>query len=261
MKQQHKDTFVTLNKLFPSMLTIFALCAGLTSIRFALHDHWEFALVAILIAGLLDMLDGKAARFLNAQSKFGAELDSLSDMVCFGVAPALILYLWGMHSLGPKGWGVSLVYVVCMALRLARFNAKLEEVQPDWMVNFFTGMPAPAAAAFVLFPVAVSLELGDTFLSHTTFLSIWSLIASFYMISRVPTFSLKGIKFNQKYFMIVMAVLGLFAYMLVNETWKTLIISILIYLITLPISAARFFKLKKKHGCAKFDEEFEKDFK
>ena len=259
-KLKSRDSVITLNKLFPSILTIFALCAGVTSIRFALDQKWEFALIAILIAGLLDMLDGRIARLLNAQSKFGAELDSLSDMICFGVAPGLILYLWGLGALGPKGWTIFLIYVVCMALRLARFNSKLDDAQPDWMMNFFTGMPAPAAAAFVLLPVEASLEFGPTFLSKPLFLSIWTLIGSFYMISRAPTFSLKGIKITQKYFMIVMVILGLYGYMLVTDTWITLSISIIIYIITLPISIFRFIRYKNKYSCEDFNDAFDKDF-
>ena len=175
-KLNYKDSVITLNRLFPSVLTIFALCAGVTSIRFALVENWPAALIAILIAGLFDLLDGRVARLLNVQSKFGAELDSLSDMVCFGIAPGLIIYLWNLNELGSKGWAICLIYVVCMALRLARFNSKLDTEQPDWMVNFFTGMPAPAAAAVVLAPVSVSIEFGDTFLSNHVFIAIWTII-------------------------------------------------------------------------------------
>src|SRR5215510_133097 len=151
----------SLNRLIPNMLTIIALCAGLTAIRFGLLGHWEKAVFAIVVAGILDGLDGRIARLLNGASRFGAELDSLSDFISFGVAPALLLYYWTLNGLGGFGWALALLFAVCCALRLARFNTRLENTDlPAWTSRFFTGVPAPAGAGLALLPIFATLELG-----------------------------------------------------------------------------------------------------
>src|ERR1700741_4352451 len=141
----------SINRLIPNMLTLFALCAGLTSIKFALDGKWDHAVVAVIVAALFDALDGRIARLLDSTSKFGAELDSLSDFIAFGVAPSIILYVWTMDQAGRIGWGCTLLFSACMALRLARFNTKLDNADvPAWTMRFFTGVPAPAGAGLVL---------------------------------------------------------------------------------------------------------------
>jgi CDP-diacylglycerol--serine O-phosphatidyltransferase len=154
----------SINRLIPNMLTVLALCAGLTSIRFGLQERWELAVAAIVIAGILDGLDGRIARMLDGASKFGAELDSLSDFISFGVAPALLLYYWTMYAAGGFGWAVSLLFAVCCALRLARFNTKLDNADlPAWTSRFFSGVPAPAAAGLSLLPMVASFQFGAGF--------------------------------------------------------------------------------------------------
>ena len=151
----------SLNRLIPNMLTVMALCAGLTSIRYTLDQRWELAAIAIVVAAVLDGLDGRIARLLDGASKFGAELDSLSDFISFGVAPALLLYYWCMRGVGGIGWVLTMLLAVCCALRLARFNTKLDNTDlPAWTSRFFTGVPAPAGAGLALLPIFATLELG-----------------------------------------------------------------------------------------------------
>ncbi len=155
---------LSINKMLPNVLTVLALCAGLTSMRFGLQERWEAAVWAIIIAGIFDGLDGRIARLLRSSTKFGAELDSLSDVVSFGVAPAILLYLWTMNGAGNVGWVLVLLFAVCCGLRLARFNTMLGEPDPPWAHNFFTGVPAPAGAGLVLLPMIMSFEFGETML-------------------------------------------------------------------------------------------------
>src|SRR3546814_6340099 len=151
----------SINRLIPKILTVSALCACLTSIRFALQDRWELAVLAIVIAGILDGLDGRIARLLDGASKFGAELDSLADFISFGVAPALVLYYWTMYAAGGLGWALSLLYAVCCALRLARFNTKLDNADlPAWPIPFFPRVPAPAGAGLSLLPLLATFQFG-----------------------------------------------------------------------------------------------------
>ena len=150
------------NSLIPNILTVLALCAGMSAIRFAMQEKWELAVAAIIVAGILDGLDGRMARLLKGATKFGAELDSLSDFIAFGVAPALVIYLWSTEVLGGIGWIAGLAYSTCCALRLARFNTALDNPdQPAWTSYFFTGMAAPAGACIALLPIAVSFQIGD----------------------------------------------------------------------------------------------------
>ena len=154
-----------INRMIPNILTLMAMSAGLTAIRFALQERWEFAAYAILIAAILDTLDGRVARILKGSSKFGAELDSLSDFLSFGIAPAMMLYLWAMQDTGRFGWALTLLYAVACALRLARFNTQIEEPDaPAWTKNFFSGVPSPAGAGLVLMPLILSFLIGDEFL-------------------------------------------------------------------------------------------------
>ena len=154
------------NSLIPNILTVLALCAGMSAIRFAMQERWELAVAAIIVAGILDGLDGRMARLLKGATKFGAELDSLSDFIAFGVAPALVVYMWSTEALGGVGWVAGLAYSTCCALRLARFNTALEDPdRPAWANLFFAGMAAPAGAYAALLPLTVSFQIGDGFLA------------------------------------------------------------------------------------------------
>ncbi|MFM8801456.1 MAG: CDP-diacylglycerol--serine O-phosphatidyltransferase, partial [Tagaea sp.] len=178
-----------MNRLIPNAITVAALCAGLSGIRFAMDGRWEWAVTAIVVAAILDGLDGRMARLLNGTSKFGAELDSLSDFVAFGVAPALIVYMWVLNAWGAAGWIICLAYAVCMALRLARFNTMLADPNPPkWQGHFFVGVPAPAGAGLALLPLMLHFQAGDGWFDRPAIGAATMALVAFLMVSRIPTF-------------------------------------------------------------------------
>ena len=180
-RRKQRPTAQTFNRLIPNIVTVGALCAGLTGVRFAITEKWEFAMVAILVAAVLDALDGTIARFLKAASNFGAELDSLSDVVAFGVAPGLIIYFWSLSTVGGFGWAAALFFAVCCALRLARFNSTLE-TRPAYAYSFFIGVPAPAGALLALLPLVVSQEFGQGFYGHPAVTGPWIVVVALLMV-------------------------------------------------------------------------------
>jgi len=228
-----------LNTLAPNILTICALCSGLTSIRFAIMGQWKFAVAAIAVAALLDMLDGRVARLLKGASKFGAELDSLSDFVCFGVAPAIVLYFWTMRDLGNgnPGWLAVLAFSTCTALRLARFNTALEDPnKPVWTGSFFTGIPSPAGAGLALLFMILNLELESAFLKSPLLNAVWMLGIGVLMVSKVPTYSFKRVRVKREAVLPVLLGVGVLAALLMNEPWYTLGALELAYLASIPFS-------------------------
>ncbi|MBR9971259.1 CDP-diacylglycerol--serine O-phosphatidyltransferase [Magnetospirillum sulfuroxidans] len=238
---------LSLNKLIPNILTVLALCAGLTSIRFALHGKWEHAVLAIVLAAILDGLDGRVARLLQGTSKFGAELDSLSDFVSFGVAPAMVLYFWTMQGAGGFGWALVLLFAVCCALRLARFNTMLGQADlPPYAYNFFTGIPAPAAAGVVLLPMVASFEFGPAFFARPSVVSVFLLGVAFLMVSTIPTFSFKKVRIPNAWVLPVLLIVGLLAAFLVTEPWLTLVVLGFAYLGLIPVSIRAFRHLKRQ---------------
>jgi CDP-diacylglycerol---serine O-phosphatidyltransferase len=238
---------LSLNRLLPNMLTMLALCAGVTAMRFAIQGRFEAAVVSIMVAAVLDALDGRIARMLNGQSKFGEELDSLSDVVSFGVAPAITLYLWVLAGAGTPGWIAVLAFSVCAALRLARFNSKLGDSDlPPYAYNYFTGVPAPAAAGLVLLPLVFSFEAGTTVFGHPLFVGLWAGAIALLMVSQLPTFSFKGIRVPQKFVIPVLAGVGLIAAMLVSTPWLTLAMIGIAYLISLPFSFRQYRRLRRE---------------
>jgi len=229
-------------RLVPNALTTLALCAGMNAIRFAIQHRWEAAVIAIVVAAILDVLDGRTARLLNAQSKFGAELDSLSDVVCFGVTPAILLYLWGLHAAGNFGWLASLSFSICAALRLARFNSTLGENNPRLRAGmFFTGVPTPAGAGLALLPMIIDFELDLGVADHPVVVGIWTMATALLMVSRLPTFSLNGLRVRQR--MPVLAIIGIAAGAMVNAPWATLTCVGIAYMISLPLTALRYNRL------------------
>lgn len=238
---------LSINTLIPNILTVLALCAGLTSIRFALHGMWQHAVLAVLLAAVFDGLDGRVARLLQGTSKFGAELDSLSDFVSFGVAPAMILYFWTMQSAGGFGWAMVLVFAVCCALRLARFNTMLGQADlPPYAYNFFTGIPAPAAAGVVLLPMVASFEFGESFFGRPSVVSLFLAGVAFLMVSTIPTFSFKKVRIPNAWVLPVLLIVGLFAAFLVTEPWLTLVVTGFAYLGLIPLSIRAFRRLKRQ---------------
>ena len=225
-----------ITRLLPNMLTLLALCSGLTAMRFAMQGKWQEAVLAIAIACVFDVLDGRVARLLNIASKFGAELDSLSDLTCFGVAPGFILYLWSLQNdTSGLGWIAVLVLAGCCALRLARFNTMLEDhTLPYWTKSYFTGVPAPAGAGLALMPLIYVLEFGDAAQIPAPFLAIWMILVGGLMVSRLPTLSMKGRRIAPVLVAPMMAGAILLVAMLVTNPWLSLSFLGTLYFLALP---------------------------
>ena len=242
------------NRMIPNILTMLGLCAGLTAMRFALEGRFGAAAVAILVAACIDGLDGRIARMLKATSRFGAEFDSLADFVCFGVAPSFVLYLWSLESLRGFGFVPCLMFSVCMALRLARFNASLDAgPHPAYTYNFFTGVPAPAGAGLVLFPLFTGLEakaLGWDWLlavAQSPAVTASMLVGTaLLLVSTLPVWSFKNFKVRKEYVLPTFLGVGLYAALLVADPWAALAVGGLLYLGMLPFSARSFQRLKRE---------------
>lgn len=236
---------LSVNRMLPNVLTMLALCAGVTAMRFAIQGRFEAAVISIIIAAVLDALDGRIARLLNGQSRFGEELDSLSDVVSFGVAPAMVLYLWTLSTAGALGWIAVLALSVCAALRLARFNSKLgQNDMPAYAYNYFTGVPAPAGAGLALLPLVLSFEIDREVLASAWIVVPWTLAVALLMVSWLPTFSLKGIRVPQRWVVPILVCVGLLAAALVSAPWLTLATIGILYVASLPFSVREFNRLK-----------------
>jgi CDP-diacylglycerol--serine O-phosphatidyltransferase len=233
---------IPVRMLVPNFFTLLSLCAGLTAIRMAIEQRYEMAIALVVIAALLDGVDGRLARALKAQSKFGAELDSLADFVNFGVAPAVIVFIWGLTSLKGFGWIAVLVFALAMGLRLARFNATIDVEKPKWQSNYFTGMPAPAGAITVLLPLYIDgLRIFDVQL-WPVFVSIYTLAMAFLLVSTIPTFSgkLLGERISGEYVLPVFVCVAALVALLVTYPYGTLTLVTLTYLASIPLSYRRF---------------------
>ena len=241
--------------IIPNLITVMALCSGLTGIRFALQERWEFAIGAIALAAILDTLDGRMARLLKGQSKFGAELDSLSDFISFGVAPALILFFWTTQSIQGIGWATVLFFSTCMALRLARFNTQLEDPNPpSFSARFFSGVPAPAAAGLACLPVIVSFELDLDVIKQPYLISGWLVFIGLMMVSSIPTFSFKGSKLPRKLVIPLFVIAGLFIACVLTETWIALAMLIMAYFFSIPLSFLSYRKLNLREQIGALEE-------
>ena len=234
--------------ILPNMLTLIGVCIGLTSIRFALDGKFEFAIIAIIFAALIDGLDGRIARLIKATSKVGKELDSLTDMISFGVAPAFIMYFWKLNTLGRFGWLVCLIYVICVALRLARFNVNSNQ-EPSWRDNFFEGVPSPAGGILVLTPLIVSITNFDYInLNYDIIVPTFFIVTSLLLISKFPSYSFKKIVIQRKTTIFLLFGIILFFGLLLIYPFNVIAISSIIYLLMLPISFFHYQKLKKQHA-------------
>ena len=226
-----------INQIIPNALTVAALCAGLTAIRFALLGRWELAVFAVIVAGIFDGLDGRLARLLGGTSKFGAELDSLSDFVSFGVAPGVMIYLWTLHAFGGVGWAFVLLFAVCCALRLARFNTAIGDPNPpSWAKFYFTGVPAPAGAGLILLPMMATFELGSGVFDQPIVSAAALVLVASLMISRIPTFSIKQIRLSPEHMLPALLFVGLAAAAVTSAPWTTFLCGGLIYLGSIPVS-------------------------
>jgi CDP-diacylglycerol--serine O-phosphatidyltransferase len=241
VRRQPRLKGLHINRMIPNVLTLLALAAGLTAIKFALQQRWELAVLAIVAAGILDGLDGRIARILKGASRFGAELDSLSDFLCFGVAPALILYLWGLTASGGLGWALVLLLCMCCALRLARFNTDLEtEATPAWSRNFFVGVPSPAGAGVVLMPMLLWFEVDSDLIRNPTVIGLFMVVGGVLLVSRIRTFSFKKVRVAYNWVLPAMLSIGLYLALFVSNPWITLLLTMVAYLGSIPFSIRAF---------------------
>lgn len=242
---------VPLRVLVPNLVTLLALCAGLTGIRMAIENRMELALASIVLAAVLDGMDGRLARMLHGTSRFGAELDSLSDFVCFGVAPGLVLYMWGLETLGSIGWISALAFAICAALRLARFNVMLEDPnKPPFAGDFFTGVPAPAGAICVLLPVYLELIGLPRLIASPAVAAAYCLGIALLMVSRLPAWSGKrlGGRIPRDAVLPLFVCVVLFVAVLVTWPWPVLAVLTIAYLAMLPLSAMRYAQLAREYA-------------
>ena len=251
--EQPKNNFkIVANKknarvILPNMLTLIGVCIGLTSIRFALSGEFHLAIIAIIFAALIDGLDGRIARLIKGTSKVGKELDSLTDMISFGVAPAFIMYFWKLNTLGRFGWLLCLIYVICVALRLARFNVSSNQ-EPSWRDNFFEGVPSPAGGILVLTPLIISTTSFDYIqLNYNVVVPIFFIMTSLLLISKFPSYSFKKIVIQRKATIFLLFGIVLFFGLLLIYPFYVISISSIIYLFILPVSFFHYQKLKKQN--------------
>jgi len=246
--------------LLPNMLTLIGVCIGLSSIKFALDEKFELAIIAIIFAALIDGLDGRIARLIKATSKVGKELDSLTDVISFGVAPSFVMYFWSLNNLGKFGWLLCLIYVVCVTLRLARFNVNSNE-EPSWKDNFFEGIPSPAGGILVLMPLIFSLsEFDFLIISYNILVPVFFISVSFLLISKFPTYSLKKIIIPRSMTVFLLFGIVLFFGLLLIYPFKVVFLSGFIYLSLIPISFLHYQKINKQKNINQVkndDDEFE----
>ena len=256
MNENKKSFEVVSNKnpraILPNTLTIIGVCIGLSSIKFALDQNYGLSIIALLIAGILDTLDGRIARLIKGTSKVGKELDSLTDVVSFGVAPAFIMYFWTLNELGKLGWLIVLVYVVCCALRLARFNIMTYDDELLWKQNFFEGVPSPGAAGLVMLPLVLyKLEIYNFDQYRLLVVSTIFIITSILMISKLPTYSFKRIAIPRSTTIFLLFGIGLYFGLVFVYTFEVLFITGAVYLCTIPISYFHYQKFKNKEKILK----------
>lgn len=242
---------VPFRKMAPNIVTLMALCSGITAIRYAIAAKWVYAVLCLFFAGIFDGLDGRVARKLKASSKFGAELDSLSDFVSFGVAPAILMYQWTLNTVPHWGWVFTLMFSAAMALRLARFNTMLEDkTVPEYWSHYFVGVPAPMAAAMAVMPILIWFDNPELeFLLRNKYLCCGlMMLVAFLMVSRIPTLSLKKTKISADLFIPIMILFVLFVSCLITQPWLTLGIVTLLYVLTIPLTIIRFMHERHKAG-------------
>jgi CDP-diacylglycerol--serine O-phosphatidyltransferase len=248
---------LTLRAVLPNAITAAALCSGLTGVRFAIaaayghEDDWQKALLAIVFAGVLDGIDGRIARLLKAQSRFGAELDSLADSLSFGMAPALVLFLWSLQELPRFGWFASLAFAICCALRLARFNAQIDaDEQPHKSAGFLTGVPAPVGAGLAFLPMFLWIASGNPVFREPWLVAVWVVAIAFLMISNIATYSWKSIRPGSSIRLVAIGLAGLMFAALLIETFWTLVVICVIYLALMPLAFASYAKVRRQRAAA-----------
>ena len=250
MEQQKKNFKIVSNKktrvILPNMFTLVGVCIGLSSIKFAFDEKFTLSIIAIIVAAIIDGVDGRIARLIQGTSKVGKELDSLTDVISFGVAPAFIMYFWKLNELGRVGWLICLIYVVCVALRLARFNVNSGQ-EPSWKDNFFEGVPSPAGGVLVLMPLIYSLsDIQILNINYNFFVPILFITISILLISKFPTYALKKISVPRSMTIFLLLAVVLYFGLLLLYTFNAIVISGLIYFIMIPISFMHYNNMKKQ---------------
>lgn len=245
---------VPFRKMAPNIVTLMSLCSGITTMRFAILENWAMAIFCLFLSCVFDGLDGRVARKLKASSKFGAELDSLSDFVSFGVAPSILMYLWCLNTLPHWGWIFTLMFAAGMALRLARFNTMLEDTSiPEYWSHYFVGVPAPMAAAIAVMPILISFDYPEYefILRNKYACSAMMILVAYLMVSKIPTLSLKKTKISANWYLPLMAAFVIVIGCLFTQPWMTLGLFTLVYILTIPFTVIRFMRDKKDYNANK----------
>ena len=251
MEQANKNIKLVSKKnsrvILPNILTLIGVCIGLSSIKFAFDGKFELSIISVIVAGIIDGLDGRIARLIKGTSKVGKELDSLTDVISFGVAPSFIMYFWALSEIGRLGWLISLIYVICVALRLARFNVS-SEAESSWRDNFFEGIPSPAGGILVLMPLVFSLsEFKFLNINYQLLVPILFIIISVLLISKIPTYSFKKIVVPRSASIFLLFSIILYFGLILVYTFNAIFISGVIYLLMIPVSAFHFYMIKKNN--------------
>ena len=261
MEPNKKFKLVTSKKtryLLPNILTLGGVCLGISSIKFSIDGNFNLAVILILLAAILDALDGRIARLIKGTSEFGKELDSLTDFVSFGIAPVLILYFWELNNYGKLGWAIALIYSVCCVLRLARFNLTKNENDHEWKNNFFEGVPSPAGGLLILTPLIYELTELNFNLNIKSLTPFLTVLIALLLVSKIPTLSLKKISISSKTTVFLLLFAGIIFISLLFFTFETLLVFSLIYLISVPLSMLVYKKQQKKYT-SKISEEDHED--
>ena len=261
MQEPKKNFKLVSNKntrvILPNIFTLIGVCIGLSSIKFAFDGNFQFSIIAIIVAAIIDGLDGRIARLIKGTSRVGKELDSLTDVISFGVAPAFIMYFWSLNEIGRIGWLICLIYVMCVALRLARFNVS-SEADPSWRDNFFEGIPSPAGGVLVLMPLVYSFsEFQIIKLNYDLFVPILFIIISILLISKIPTYSFKKIKVQRNFTIFLLLGVVFYFGLILIYTFNAIVLSALLYFLMIPISSIHYLKISKKYNIKDEDTEHE----
>tara|TARA_B100000029_G_scaffold470887_1_gene510093 strand:+ start:107 stop:904 length:798 start_codon:yes stop_codon:yes gene_type:complete len=252
MDQQKKNFKLVSDKktrvILPNIFTLVGVCIGLSSIKFAFDGKFEYSIIAIIVAAIIDGLDGRIARLIKGTSKVGKELDSLTDVISFGVAPAFIMYFWTLNEIGRIGWLICLLYVMCVALRLARFNVT-SDADPSWRDNFFEGIPSPAGGVLVLMPLIYSYsEFQIVNLNYKIFVPILFIIISILLISKIPTYSFKKIKIQRSFTIFLLLGIVFYFGLILIYTFNAIILSAIVYFLLIPVSSVHYLSMRKKYN-------------
>ena len=260
MEEKKKFKLVESKKtryLLPNILTLAGVCLGISSIKFSIDENYSLAVSFILIAAILDALDGRIARLIKGTSEFGKELDSLTDFVSFGIAPAFILYFWSLNSFGKLGWAITLIYSVCCVLRLARFNLTKIQSSQEWKHNYFEGVPSPAGGILILLPLIFELTNINLNFNVKNFTPYFTILIAILLVSKFPTFSFKKISISSKSTVFILPAIGTLFISLLYYTFETLLIFGLLYLISMPLSYLIYKNQNKKHSSEISDDDHE----